>query len=91
MIITWEVVAAFLTVLGFVAGVWWRIEGMVRKVADDLAAAKLHNAETYVTKQGVREVVTPVLDMVSSIKSSIEHLNGRIDSLFAKPARRSPE
>jgi hypothetical protein len=85
MTITWEVVAAFLTVFGAVAGVWGYLDHRIRKVADDLSAAKLHAAETYITKQGVRETVTPIMDAMSSIKQSFEHLNARIDSLFQKP------
>lgn len=92
MQITWEVIAAGITVLGFVSGIWWRVEGMIRKNTDDLAAHKLHSAETYVSKAGLREVEERIMDGLIALGAQIAGMNGRIDRMLERPpaARRSP-
>ncbi len=70
MTLTWEAVAAFLVVLTFVSGVWWRVEGMIRKNTDDLAAHKLHTAETYVTKVGLTEQTNQLIKAIDAVKTN---------------------
>jgi len=82
MTITWEVVAAFLTVLGFVSGVWWRVEGMIRKNTDDLAAHRLEVAQSYVTKAGLQEQTMQIMKAIDGVSGKLDHLNGRIDGLM---------
>lgn len=86
MNITWEVVAAGITVLGFVSGIWWRVEGMIRKNTDDLAAHKLHAAETFVSKAGLREVEGRIMDAINAVGSQVSGMSGRIDRLMERPA-----
>lgn len=89
MAITWEVIAAFITAMTAIAGVWWRVEAMIRKNTDDLAAHRLHVAETYVNKNSMREVVAPIMEVVRDIKSSITYLTERVDSIaHGQPPRR---
>lgn len=80
-----------LAIIGAISGAWWRIEGRVKqvddkaaKLADDLSNHKLHVAETYITKAGMREVRDQIMDAISGVRGSIEHLGGRIDSLYNK-------
>lgn len=85
MTITWEVISAVIVVFSVVSGVWWRVEGMIRKNTDDLAAHKLEVAQTYVTKVGLTEQTNQLIKAIDGVSSKIDHLNGRIDGLM-KPA-----
>lgn len=89
MPITWEVVAATITVLGFVSGIWWRVEGMIRKNTDDLSAYKLHVSEAFVTKVGMQQQTDQLLRAIEGIGQRIDGLNERIDRLHDQPAPRS--
>lgn len=85
MTITWEVVAAAITVLGAVSGIWWRVEGMIRANTDALAAYKLHVAETYTTKVSLAEQTAQIMKAIDSVSAKIDYTNGRLDSMM-KPA-----
>lgn len=97
------VVGFFLTISGAGWAVWWRIEGKVNtarekadKVSDDLAAHKLHIAEVYVTKSGMREIKEEILGAVSGIREDVRHLATRIDNMHElqstkRPIRRSAD
>lgn len=88
MNITWEVVAAVLTVLTFVSGIWWKVDGMIRKNTDDLAAHKLHVAETYTTKQSLAEQTQQIMRAIESLGDKIDRMDGRIDGvMMAKTTR----
>lgn len=84
------VVGFFVMLFGVLSGVWWRIEGKVsaaeaktQDVAKDLAAHKLHVAETYVSKQGHREATEQIMHAIQGVKGAVEHLGGRIDALYS--------
>lgn len=88
--ITTELVVFFLLVLGAVAGMWWRIEARIdaartaaAHVAADFARYQTHVAETYITKQGLRETTGQVMDAIADLKQTLEHVNSRIDTAFA--------
>ncbi|HWJ89114.1 MAG TPA: hypothetical protein VNS12_13685 [Pelagibacterium sp.] len=89
MTITWEVVSAVLVLLGAVSGVWWRVEGMIRRNTDDLAAHRLHIAEVYVTKAGMTEQTAQIMAAINGVSGKLDHLTGRIDALYKPAARRS--
>jgi len=89
MTITWEVVGAVITVLGFVAGIWWRVEGMIRANTDALAAHRLHTAETYVTKAGMQEQTAQIMKALDGVSSKIDYTNGRLDSMMQPKTTRS--
>lgn len=99
--ITWEQVAFFLgllvTVVGFVSGVWWRVEGKItgakeraEKVSEDLSAYKLHVSETYSTKSGMREIKDEILGAVSGIRDDVRHLATRIDTMHEAASKPRP-
>jgi len=101
--ITWEQVAFFLGLLVTVAGVWWRVEGKINvakdkadEVSSALAAHKLHVAETYSTKSGMKEIRDEILGAVSGIRDDVRHLATRIDTMHEaaskpRPTRRPAE
>jgi hypothetical protein len=79
----------FVMLITAISGVWWRIEGKVKVAADradtaheKLADHKLHVAETYVSKQGLREAVEPIMDAIQGVKGAVDHLGGRIDGIY---------
>ncbi len=56
----------------------------------ELSAHKLHVAETFVTKAGMSEQTAQIMAAINGISGKLDHLGGRIDSLYAnKPAARS--
>ena len=87
-------IAFFIVVSGALWGIWWRIEGKVKVATDraDLALDKLgehrlHVAETYITKAGMREVKEEIMDAIHGVKGAVDHLGGRIDSMYSGPPR----
>lgn len=89
MAITVELVLFFVTVAGFVLGIWWRVEGKIeaaatkaRDAASDLERYKTFVAEHYVSKSGLREFRDEVMSGVREIKESVTHLNSRIDRVI---------
>lgn len=88
-----------LAVFTALAGLWFRIEVKIDKAkqrAEDaeklLAAYKTHVAETYVTKDGLREQFQQVLRGVDDLKLQVGHVANRVDSLVDQqnaPTRRS--
>ncbi|MBZ9939116.1 hypothetical protein LB518_22660 [Mesorhizobium sp. BR1-1-16] len=83
--------------------VWFMIDGKIQRAAAaaqskadslavDFAAYRTHVAETYVSKQGLREFRDEVMSGVRDIKDSMNHLNERIDGVInatPPPPRRS--
>jgi hypothetical protein len=70
------------------AGLWWRVEARIdgakaraAEVAKELAAYQRHVAETYVTKDGLREQIGAVMSGISDLKQSVGHVANRVDSL----------
>lgn len=60
-------------------------------VSAQLAEHKLHVAETYVSKAGLRETMQPVLDSINSVGERVDKLNTRLDHLVDNPrSRRQP-
>lgn len=91
------VVGFFIMLMSTVAGIWWRVEGKIgaataraEKVADDLAAHKLHIAETYVTKSGMKEIKEEILGAVSGIRDDVRHLATRIDNMHELQSTKRP-
>lgn len=52
----------------------------------DLAGHKLHVAEHYVTKIGMREQTEQIMAAISGVKGSIENLNHRLDRVIERQA-----
>jgi len=91
------VVLFILAIIGSVAGFWWRVESKVKevedraeKISESLAAHKLHVAENYLTKAGLREAVEPIMDAIQGVKGAVDHLGGRIDAIYAQQQHSAP-
>lgn len=61
-------------------------------VKDDLAEHKLHVAETYVSKAGLREVRDEIMTAMRDLKGSVTNIHARIDQVMldSPDRRRSP-
>ena len=93
----WPAVAMIAVCVG---SLWW-FYGRLQSNKDDLAAHKLHCAETYVSKEGLREVRDEIMhgvrDLRASVdqsmrdvKASVDGLNQRIDRVAERtPASRA--
>lgn len=91
--ITWEQVLFFFGLLGTVFGVWWRIEGKTKEAAakgekavEDLAAYKLHAAETFATKAGMQEQTTQIMRAIESVGNRIDGVHERLDRMYEHSA-----
>lgn len=87
--ITTELVLFFITVAGVIGGVWWRVEArieaakaMAAQATAELAEYKTHVAETYITKEGLREQTAQVMSGLNELKASITGVHNRIDSIL---------
>lgn len=100
MNITIEMVGGFLAVLvpllGLVFTVWWKVESKIEAVrakaqsnSDELAAIRLHTAEFYVSKDGLREVTGQIMGAIADVKGSLDSMRDRIDRAFDKPGGRA--
>lgn len=94
MTITTELVAFIILVFGAVSGVWWRVEGKVKGAEDkasaagaELAAHRLHVAETYVTKAGLSEQTSQIMKALDSVGAKIDRTNERLDNLMQPKTR----
>lgn len=82
-----------------VGSLWW-LYSRLQSNKDDLAAHKLHCAETYVSKEGLREVRDEIMHGVRDLrtsfdqsmrdmKASVDGLNQRIDRVAERPPTRA--
>lgn len=86
-------VGFFVMVSGALWGVWWRVEGKVKvaedkagKVAEDLAAHKLHAAETFATKAGMQEQTTQIMRAIEGVGNRIDGVHERLDRMYEHSA-----
>jgi hypothetical protein len=90
-------VAFGILVFGAVSGGFWKMWGLIKeagaqglKAQQDLAAHKLHAAETFATKQGMQEQTAQLLRAIEGVGNRIDGLHERLDRVFERPtARRS--
>lgn len=89
------VVGFFVTLSGAGWAIWWRVEGKVasaaakgEKAIEDLAAHKLHAAETFATKQGMHEQTSQLLRAIESVGGRIDGVHERLDRIFEQPRTR---
>lgn len=54
----------------------------VASVRSDLAAHKLHTAETYVTKAGMQEQTSQLMRAIEGVGNRLDGLNERLDRAF---------
>lgn len=57
---------------------------MAALAREEVATHRLHVAETYITKEGLRHVKDEIMGALFDVKGSIDHLGGRIDSMYSQ-------
>ncbi|XUY27841.1 hypothetical protein RMR21_005650 [Agrobacterium sp. rho-8.1] len=53
---------------------------------DELASHRLHVAETYITKAGMRETTEQIMDAISGVKAAVDHMTVRVDRIVENQA-----
>jgi len=56
---------------------------------DELAAHKLHVAETYITKAGMRETTEQIMEAIHGVKQAVDHMTVRVDRIVEGQPRRT--
>ena len=82
-------------VLGALWGIWRTVDSKIQSAEDKAAsvgssldAHKLHVAETYLTKAGLREQMEPLFDAVKGVSGQVQTMNERLDRVIeAQPKR----
>lgn len=94
--ITFQMLAAMVPVVVLILTIWWKVEGRIdgakaraQTVADDFAKYQTHVAETYVSKQGLREVRDEIMGALDKVGGNLDRINDRIDRVSDKPALRA--
>ena len=59
------------------------LEMKVDTTTQELAAVRLHTAETFVTKAGMSEQTAQIMAAINGVSGKLDHLGGRIDALYA--------
>ena len=82
---------------GLILTIWWKVEGKIDrakeaadKASSDLAAHKLHAAETFATKAGMQEQTAQIMRAIEGVGNRIDGVHERLDRLYeSPPARRA--
>lgn len=56
---------------------------------EELAAHRLHVAETYITKAGMRETTEQIMEAISGVKQAVDHMTVRVDRIVESQPRRT--
>lgn len=90
------VVGFFVMLTGAGWRVWARVEAKVKVAEDkadkntsDLAAYKLHAAETFATKAGMQEQTTQIMRAIEGVGNRIDGVHERLDRLYENQPRRT--
>lgn len=82
-------VGVALAIFAALSGVFWKMYDLIQKAAEkgeqaqrDLAAHKLHAAETFATKQGMQEQTTQLLRAIEGVVGRIDGLSERLDNII---------
>ncbi|EYR81898.1 hypothetical protein [Shinella sp. DD12] len=53
----------------------------------ELAEHRLHVAETYITKQGMRETTEQIMEAIHGVKTAVDHMTLRVDRIVENQAK----
>ncbi|MDW9500279.1 hypothetical protein CN198_19020 [Sinorhizobium meliloti] len=81
-------VGFFVGLFGAIFGVWKYVDGKIGAVRDELAAHKLHVAESYVTKAGMQEQTAQIMRAIEGVGSRIDAISERLDRVFEQRSSR---
>jgi len=89
--VTPEILTGLVALVGLIGAAfgYWRYfesrvsdaRGRADDVSRDLAAHKLHVAENYTTKSGMKEIKDEILGAVGGLREDLRHLSTRIDTM----------
>ncbi|MDX1004623.1 hypothetical protein GOE20_27645 [Sinorhizobium medicae] len=79
-------VGFFVGLFGAIFGVWKYVDGKIGRVRDDLALHKLHIAEHYVSKQGLRETTEQIMAAIGGVKDAVDNMTLRVDRIVENQA-----
>lgn len=81
-------------VFGAISAAFWRMWGLIKEAGDkgdkaqrDLAAHRLHVAESYVTKAGMQEQTAQIMRSIEAVGDKIDRTNERLDRVFEQQAK----
>ncbi|MDX0450679.1 hypothetical protein GOC61_25450 [Sinorhizobium medicae] len=80
-------VGFFVGLFGAVFGVWKFFDSKIGAVRDDLASHKLHIAEHYVSKQGLRETTEQIMAAIGGVKDAVDNMTLRVDRIVENQAK----
>lgn len=90
------VVGFGLAVFHTLFGIWKYLDGKVvaqrhdtERVVSGLAAHKLHVAEAYVSKAGLRETTEQIMEAISGVTAAVDNMTLRIDRIVENQPRRT--
>lgn len=82
--------------VGLILTIWWKVEGKISAQGDkadkaiaDLAAHKVHAAETFATKAGLQESTAQLLRAIEGVGNRIDGVHERLDRVFEQRSARS--
>lgn len=87
-----EIMAAvgfMIMVFGAIGRFWFQLNNGLEKGRADLAAHKLHTAETYVTKAGMSEQTAQIMKAIDGVGAKIDRTNDRLDGLMQPKTSRA--
>ncbi|WP_089177170.1 hypothetical protein [Bosea sp. AS-1] len=65
------------------------VEAELRALGTDFKNYQTHVAETYVSRQGMKEQMVPLFEAVKDVGNQVRHLNERLDRVIeTRPASR---
>ena len=84
-------------VFGAFFALWRYVESKISTAKDkadqverDLAAHRLHTAETYITKAGMHEATQSIMIAIHAVKEAVDNMTARVDRIVdGQPQRRT--
>ncbi|MBX4992302.1 hypothetical protein ABID08_000733 [Rhizobium binae] len=90
------VVGFGLAVFGTIFAIWKYLDSKLmiqrrdtEKVAEELAQHRLHVAESYVSKAGLRETTDQIMEAISGVKAAVDNMTLRVDRIVENQPRRT--
>ncbi|WP_244441678.1 hypothetical protein [Rhizobium grahamii] len=64
-------------------------EAKADKALDELASQRIHVAEHYVSKAGLRETTDQIMEAISGVKAAVDNMTLRVDRIVEAQGRRT--
>ena len=84
--VEWTQLSSLLIMGGMIVGVWYRLQSQISANRahheKQLAAYKLHVAETYTTKANMSEQTAQIMKAIDNVVTKIDRVSERLDMAF---------